>query len=68
MRGEPMRTRVITLRVTEAEYQVIVERGRISDVLRDALEEVGVYPDVVVFEADLPSGPLRCNTPTPSGR
>ena len=64
-----MRTRIITLRVTEAEYREICARGRISDVLRDALDELGVYPELLAFSdrpPDLP--PPTCNTPVPRPR
>lgn len=61
-----MKTRVITMRVTEAEYQEIIARGRVSDVLRDAMEAVGVYPGVIYRAEGPPDGrlvTLACNTP-----
>lgn len=61
-----MRTRIITLRVTEAEYREIIARGRVSDVLRDAMEAAGVYPGVI-YRAEGPQDgrivTLACNTP-----
>ena len=64
-----MRTRIITFRVTEAEYRDICARGRISDVLRDALDELGIYPECLTF-SDAPAAlpPPTCNTPAPTQR